>query len=78
MININNTKTDKDSNNPNLKLQSTPDVQVQSTKFDGIVLQSPAAQQSQKMLMMIVQSRIIFLQRLSKNMAALITFKCEN
>ena len=71
-----NTKTDRDSNNPNLNLQSTPDIQVQNTKFDGIVLLSPAAQQLQKIL--IVQSRIIFLQRLSKNMAPLITFKCEN
>ena len=43
-----NTKTDTDSINPNLKLQSTPDVQVQNTKFDGIVLLSPAAQQLQK------------------------------
>ena len=43
-----NTKTDTDSNNPNLKLQSTPDIQVQNTKFDGIVLLSPAAQQLQK------------------------------
>ena len=43
-----NTKTDRDSNNPNLKLQSTPDIQVQNTKFDGIVLLSPAAQQLQK------------------------------
>ena len=43
-----NTKTDRDSNNPNLNLQSTPDIQVQNTKFDGIVLLSPAAQQLQK------------------------------
>jgi len=42
------TKTDRDSNNPNLNLQSTPDIQVQNTKFDGIVLLSPAAQQLQK------------------------------
>ena len=43
-----NTIIDTESINHNLKLQSTPDVQVQNTKFDGIVLLSPAAQQLQK------------------------------
>ena len=71
------TKTDRDSNNPNLNLQSTPDIQVQNTKFDGIVLLSPAAQQLQKDLDSAIKDNIS-LKRLSKNMAPLITFKCEN
>ena len=43
-----NTQTDRDSNNPNLNLQLTPDIKVRNTTFDGIVLLSPAAQQLQK------------------------------
>ena len=38
-----NKKTDTDANNPNLKFQSTPDIQVQTTKFDEIVHLSPAS-----------------------------------
>ena len=70
-----NTKTDTDSNNPNLKLQSTPDVQVQNTKFDGIVLQSPAAQQLQKDLDNAIKDNI---SSTATQKHGSITFKCEN
>ena len=48
----------KYSNNPNLKLQSTPSVQVQNTKFDGIILLIPAVQQNKKDLYSAIKDNI--------------------
>ena len=44
----NKPETDKNSNKSTFKRESTPTVQVQNTKFDGILLLSPAAQQLEK------------------------------
>ena len=51
-------ETNKNSNRSTFKRESSPDVQVQNTKFDGILLLSPAAQQLEKDLDSAIEDNI--------------------